>query len=165
MRIVALLISVLLIIFDQISKYAASVFLEPIGSFVIIDGFFELFFLENTGAAFGILQNGRLMFLILTPIVLCAIVYYFLKLPVKKTYNALRVALILIFSGATGNFLDRVRQGYVVDFFYAKFIDFPVFNIADIYLVTGTALFAILFIFFMKDEKDVEISRAASGND
>ena len=68
-------------------------------------------------------------------------------------YLPLLLVCELIFSGAIGNFIDRVRQQYVVDFIYFSPIDFPVFNVADIYVTVGCALMVVLFLFYYKDEE------------
>ena len=153
MILTAIFASAILLAIDRITKYAAVYYLEPIGSYPLIKDVFEFAYVMNTGASFGILQEGRLFFLIITPVILVIIAVYYARLPKKKPYGWVRAALILIFSGALGNFFDRARQGYVVDFFYARFIDFPVFNMADSYIVVGTFLLAALLLFVIKEEK------------
>ena len=152
MILIAAAASLILIIIDQLTKYAAIYYLEPIGTYPLVDGVFELAFVMNYGASFGILQGGRVFFVVVTPFILIGLVVYYLRLPKQKPYNWVRLSLVLIFSGALGNFADRARQGYVIDFFYAKFIDFPVFNMADSFIVTGTFLFAVLLLFVVKDD-------------
>lgn len=162
MLIIPTIVSIILIWFDQFTKsiidslYKDS---ESIISLIDKSFIFDLIgiaYVENRGAAFGILQGGRLFFIIITPIVLITIIYYYIKLPKAKIYNIIRIALILIFSGAIGNFIDRFKNGYVIDFIYFKFIDFPVFNFADIYVVLGTALISIIAIFFMKGDGELK---------
>jgi len=151
----AIIATVFLLAIDQITKYAAIYYLEPVGSHPVIEGVFELAFVINHGASFGILQGGRIFFIVTTPVILIGIVIYYFKLPKAKPHNLSRLSLILIFSGALGNFIDRLRQGYVVDFFHAKIINFPVFNMADTFIVIGTILLAVLFLFVIKDEKKI----------
>lgn len=138
---------------DQFSKYLAVNILKPQNTISIIDNIFSLTFVENRGAAFGIFQGRTTILSVITIFIVIGIIYFYIKLPKNKVYTWLRFSLILIISGALGNFIDRVRQGYVVDFFHATFINFPVFNIADIYVVTGAILMAILVIFFIKEEE------------
>ena len=145
-----------LITVDQISKYFAYTLLKPIGTITVLEGVFSLTYVENQGAAFGLLQGARWFFVVITATIMCGVVYYYLRLPKEKAYNKARFALILIMSGALGNFIDRVRIGYVVDFFHARFIDFPVFNIADSYVVIGVFFAFILFIFVYKEDKIVK---------
>jgi len=145
-----------LIAVDQLSKYLAYTLLRPVGTVIIIDKVFSLTYVENVGAAFGILQGARWFFIVITVIVIAGIIYYYLKLPKDRAYNKARFTLLVILSGALGNFVDRLRNGYVVDFFHARFIDFPVFNIADSYVVVGVILFAILYLFVYKEDKTRE---------
>ena len=73
-------------------------------------------------------------------------------MPVNKRFLILRILILLIAAGAVGNFIDRIRQGYVVDFFYFKLINFPIFNVADIYVSVGMVILALLIFFYYKDE-------------
>lgn len=150
--IIAILITVSLIALDQASKYFVVKYLFPVGTFNLIQGVFSLTYVENTGAAFGVFEGGRWFFIILSVIIITGICVYYVSLPKGKVYSILRASLVLVVSGAVGNFIDRARQGYVVDFFHVIFFDFPVFNIADICIVTGTITLAILIIFFVKIE-------------
>lgn len=89
----------------------------------------------------------------MTPILLILIVFFYLRqIPDEPRYRWLNSIAILIFSGAIGNFIDRAANGYVVDFFYFVLIDFPVFNVADIYVVIAAALLIILGLFYYKEE-------------
>ncbi len=152
MGFLAILCSGLLIAFDQFTKYMALTRLKPISSVNVINGILNLTYVENRGAAFGILQEWRWFFIVLTALTVGGIIYYYNKLPKQKPYGYIRLALILIGAGAVGNCIDRLMNGFVVDFFHARFIDFPVFNMADIYVVTGTILLSIMLIFFVKDD-------------
>ena len=119
--------------------------------FVIWDGVFELHYLENRGAAFGILQGKKIFFVIFTLVVLCMIAYLYLKrIPDEKKFRLMDGICILFFAGALGNFIDRVFRNYVVDFFYFKLIDFPVFNVADIYVTVAAFAMIILDCFIIK---------------
>lgn len=140
-----------LIAVDQLSKYLARILLKPVGTIPVIQGVFSLTYVENVGAAFGILQGARWFLIAVTAVILAGVVIYYARLPKVKAYNKARFALILITAGALGNFIDRVRAGYVIDFFHARFIDFPVFNIADSYTVIGVILFAALYLFVYKE--------------
>lgn len=156
MLILAGIISFILIAFDQIAKYFALTRLKPIGSTTIIDGVMNFTFVKNPGAAFGILSGQRWLFILITIVVTTGIIYVFLRLPKNKPNNWMRVALLLVFAGAIGNMIDRIFRGYVVDFLEFRFFEFPVFNIADIYVVTGTALLVFLMLFVLKDEPTKE---------
>lgn len=143
----------ILIGIDQITKFIAIRNLKPIGSISIIDKIFSFTFVENRGAAFGIFQGKTLALSIITIVIIIGIVYFYIRLPKTRVYKFIRFSLILIISGALGNLIDRIFRGYVVDFFHATFINFPVFNMADIYVVVGAFLMAVLVIFFVKDEE------------
>ncbi|TCT14949.1 signal peptidase II [Natranaerovirga pectinivora] len=138
---------------DQITKYLAIEHLMNTRGIPIIKDVFELVYVENRGAAFGIMQNRVMFFVIITFAILGFIIYYYNKIPKEKKYNYIRFCLILIVSGAIGNLIDRIFLGYVVDFIYFKLIDFPVFNIADIYVTVGAILTFILIIFVYKNDE------------
>ena len=104
--------------FDQFTKTLAVDHLKGQDPFILFKNVFQFEYLENHGAAFGILQNKQIFFFII----------------------------------AIGNFIDRLKLGYVVDFFYFKLIDFPVFNVADIYVTVGTFILAFLLLFYYKEE-------------
>ena len=147
--IIFFLISFVLIFIDQFTKKIAYKTLYNNNPKVLIDDILELVYVENRGAAFGILQNKQGFFYILTVFVLIIILIYLFKLDLS-THNILYfIFLILLFSGATGNFIDRVKNKYVIDFIYFKPIDFPVFNFADICITIGciVMIFSLLFIY------------------
>lgn len=140
-----------LIFFDQLTKYLARRDLadEP---FTIIDKVFKLKLISNKGAAWGILQ-GRVSILSVISIVLVAVlVYFFLRIPEDKKFHIIRVLFIFVCAGALGNLIDRFWMGGVTDFLYIELIDFPVFNVADIYITFAMFAVFILFVFIYKDE-------------
>lgn len=143
--------SALLVELDQITKALAFEKLCNKKPFVIINDVFEFTYLENTGAAWGIMSGKINLFLILTVIIVFVITYIIIRMPLEKKYNYMRAVLIFLVSGAIGNFIDRVRFGYVRDFIYFKLINFPVFNVADCYITISVAAFALLFLFYYKD--------------
>lgn len=148
-----LIASVLLIFLDQITKAAAVTHLKNHASFIILDGVFELRYLENRGAAFGLMQNQRTLFLIATVLILIVIIYFYLKkIPNERRFLWLNMIAILFFAGAIGNFIDRLVQNYVIDFFYFILIDFPIFNVADIYVTVAAFLLIFLCLFYYKEE-------------
>lgn len=148
-----LIVTIILVLLDQATKLLALTKLKPVGNITVIPGFFDFTFVENRGAAFGILNGKRFFFIILTIIIVLVIIYEMKKMPVNKEYNKLRWAFTLIISGAIGNLIDRIIRGYVVDFFEFTFIDYPVFNVADIFVVFGALFMAFLVIFVIKEEK------------
>lgn len=147
------IISFLVFIFlDQITKYFAVLNLKDKEPFVIIEDVFEFRYLENRGAAFGMLQNKQIFLLSLTVIFLLFMCYVFYKMPSEKKYIPLRVLGVMILAGAIGNMIDRVRLRYVVDFLYFKLIDFPIFNVADCYVTVAAFSLFFFILFYYKDE-------------
>lgn len=140
------------IIFDQYTKILAATRLKDQGSIDIIKGVFQLQYLENRGAAFGILQNHKLFFLIGGAIVLILAILFYLKMPFTNRFRPLRICIVLIAAGAIGNMIDRIRVNYVIDFLYFELIDFPIFNIADIYVTVSACFLVFLILFYYKDE-------------
>lgn len=168
----------ILIAIDQLTKYLAVTFLKEKPAIPIIKDVFELEYLENTSAAFGMdpvsllhrifqfdifLQNPELylnvrmgFFYILTILMVFVFVWIFLKIPNVKRLKYLDYILIFFTAGALGNLIDRLTLQYVVDFLYFKLIDFPIFNVADIYVTCAGIILMILGIFYYKDE-DLEM--------
>ena len=155
-----IIIVIILVIMDQATKLAAVNYLRPVGSIPLIPGVFHLTYATNTGAAFGLFQGGRWFFVALTLVVVGSIIYYYVKLPHTREYDWVRLTLILICGGALGNFIDRLLNGYVVDFLHVAFIRFPIFNFADIFLVIGTLLLSIILLFVIKDEAPPQANQA-----
>lgn len=149
----AILVCIGLIVIDQVSKFLAIVKLAPIENITVIPGILDFTFVKNYGAAFGILQGQRWFFVIITIVILGGILVAFWKLPKQREFDYVRWTLLVLAAGAVGNLIDRFFRGYVVDFFEFTFISYPVFNVADIYVVVGTAILAFLLIFIVKDEK------------
>ena len=152
---IEILIVLLIIAIDQLTKHLAVIHLRDIGTIEIVKGIFSLTYVENRGAAFGILQNQRWFFIILT-IVICMGMAYFL-ITQSNTSLVLRISLAMILGGAIGNLIDRIRLGYVVDMLHFTLIDFPVFNVADCFVVSGTILLAS-YILFVADKSEREVA-------
>lgn len=145
---------IVLIALDQWTKYLAVLHLKDQPDIILIPDVFQLHYLENRGAAFGILQNQQWVFILLCAVFLIFIVWFYLRLPKQRHYLPLAVLGMGIAAGAVGNLIDRIRLNYVVDFFYASCINFPVFNVADIYVTVSVFLLAFFILFFYKDEED-----------
>lgn len=137
---------------DQWTKLLAVTHLKAQPSIVLIPGVFELQYLENTGAAFGILSNQQWFFYIVTIFMSGVLIWLYYKLPMTKYYRPVHAILIFMVSGAVGNFIDRAANQYVIDFFYFSLINFPIFNVADIYVTVGVAILCILILFYYKEE-------------
>lgn len=147
--------TILLVLLDQYTKHLASVHLKDGNSISIIKNVFQLHYLENQGAAFGMFQGGKIIFVIITLVLVVAMSYIYWHCPMDKRYVWLRVIITFLMAGAFGNLIDRIRLDYVIDFFYFELINFPIFNVADIYVSCSVVALLILFIFYYKEE-DVE---------
>lgn len=147
----ALISIVLLTALDQLTKHLAVIYLKGKSSVYLIKDVFCFQYLENRGSAFSMMQNRQTFLIIFTVIVLALLVYVYIRIPDTPRMRPLRIVLIGIFAGALGNFIDRVRQGYVVDFCYFELINFPVFNVADIYVTISAIVLVILILFHYKD--------------
>ncbi|MDE6405039.1 MAG: signal peptidase II [Lachnospiraceae bacterium] len=148
-----LLMIVGLIAFDQYTKKWAKVYLKDKPAYNLINGILELNYLENQGAAFGMLPNQKVFFVFVAIVILFVVGYVLLKVPDQKKYTILHFLFSLIVAGSIGNMIDRVRYDYVVDFIYFVRINFPIFNVADIYATVSAIvlLFLLLFIYREKD--------------
>lgn len=165
---------IMLVILDQLTKFQAVVKLRNGSPFVIIDGVFELRYLENQSAAFGFdivsffqkifkikyftenpeafLTAKMVIFAIVTIAVVILLMIFYSRIPQTKRFLGINLILIFFVAGAIGNLIDRIVNNYVVDFFYFKLINFPIFNVADIYVTTAAFAFIILGIFYYKEE-------------
>ncbi len=149
-----------ILIFDLLSKhFIIQKLVLPGQSIDVIPGFFNFVYVQNTGAAWGVLA-GRPVFLIIFSIIILAIYLYFYAIRLKKLRNKtsiiLSISVGLIAGGCIGNLVDRIFLGYVRDFINLQFMDFPVFNIADIAITIGVIIMFVYFIFVYpkEDKKD-----------
>ena len=144
---------ILLILLDQWTKSLAVKHLMNQQPFIIIPRVFQLRYLQNRGAAFGMMQGQQTFFIIIAAVALTFICFAYFKLPWNQRFHPLRVIGLMIGAGAVGNLIDRIMLGYVIDFFYFELIDFPIFNVADIYVTVSTFVLAALIIFYYKEEE------------
>lgn len=145
------LLIVLVLVLDRITKLWALNVLTKVPEIVVIKNFLSFSYLENRGAAFGILQNKVLLLVIITFVVIIGVIYYFIKY--KPSSRILNISLSLIIGGALGNLFDRIFYKYVVDFIlvhYNNIYYFPTFNVADMMVVIGT--FLLVFYLIKEDE-------------
>lgn len=137
----------MVVVIDYIIKILVINNLKPISSLEIIPGLFSLNYVENKGAAFGMLANARWIFIVFTiAVIIFLIIFLFLKKPTSKLLN---VAFILIIGGGIGNLIDRIFYGYVVDYLSISFFP-PVCNFAD-YCVTIGAFLLVIYLIFITD--------------
>lgn len=149
-----LLAVAVLVVVDQMVKLWAVTSLASIGSIPLIPGVFQLTYVENRGAAFSLLQNHQGLFIIFAAVVVVLIAIVLYKKYVQTALG--QVALILICAGAIGNLIDRIFRNFVVDMIHFSLIDFPVFNVADIFVCVGVALFFYYMVFQHKDGEQKE---------
>lgn len=159
MRIVFFLVAIVVFVIDYITKRWIVVNMELREEFSIIGDFFLITSHRNRGAAFGILQDQRLFFIIITVVILAGILWY-AHIMREKGSKTLLIGLALVLGGAAGNFVDRVRFGEVVDFFKFNFgsYTFPIFNIADSAIVIGVGLILLDTLLEARREKKSEVA-------
>jgi signal peptidase II len=146
------IIAGLIVIIDQITKAAILHFLPLHESVPVISGFFSLTHIHNQGGAFGFLADQSsvvrgIVFLLISGLAICLIFYFYAKTP--KTHHFLTTGFAFVLGGATGNMIDRIRFGKVVDFldFFIKELHWPAFNVADSAITTGMTIFVIHLLF------------------
>lgn len=145
-----LIISVLIIIADQLLKYLVVSGMSVGDTAFSVLNIFDITYVQNKGAAFSIL-SGKMSVLSVISIVFCiAVIVYWIKK--KPTHPLMCTALTMMFAGAFGNAIDRIIRGFVIDYIHTTFIEFPVFNLADIGITVGAALLVLYVILFDKDE-------------
>ena len=141
-----------LTVIDQLTKYAAVLKLKDKAAIPLINGVLEFSYLENRGAAFSMLENQKTFFVIVAGIFLCVITYVLFRTPDDKKYRHLHILLTVIAAGALGNMIDRLRLDYGVDFIYISLINFPVFNVADMFVTFATAILVIRVLFVYEED-------------
>ena len=148
------MIAALIVVLDQLTKYFVMTKIGAHNAIHAIPGLFDFVYVKNTGAAFSILSESTgLLGIVSVIFCLGVLAYWYLK---KPEHILMKLSLSLLFAGALGNAIDRIFRGYVVDFIDSAFMDFRVFNVADIAITFGAAIMVIYIIFFDKDEKDGE---------
>ena len=145
LQVITLIIIALLVAIDQIIKLLVLEHLKPIGSLTLIDGFIQLNYAENTGAAFGSFSGKTTFLSIFTlAIIILGLIYLFIK---KRKVDVEYICISLIISGGLGNLVDRIFRGYVVDYIEPLFVDFAIFNFADI-LVTCSCIVLVIWLIY-----------------
>lgn len=137
------ILAIVFLVIDIVSKVIVSNFMNVYDSVVIIKDFFYITYVRNTGAAWSIFADNTWIVIILSLIIIGIIIMYIYKRKPKTILEKIGYSLIL--GGAIGNFIDRIVYGYVIDFFdfYIFGYDYPIFNLADIFIVIGVMLLVI----------------------
>ena len=160
-------IMVLAIFLDQLTKYLTILFLKPIDTLPIIEDVVHLTYVENTGAAFGMMKDQRWLFMVVSTVAIIALLIYLFR---KKTQSKLEnLAIAFIVGGGIGNMIDRVVLGYVVDMIDFRLINFAVFNVADSFVCVGAGLLMLYIILTgvkeYKEEKARKLALAEGEED
>lgn len=145
-RYLALLMSVALVVIDQLLKLAALAYLKPIGTYPIIENVFHFTYLENRGMAFGMMQGQEWLLIWGTALVLLVLILAVMMGKIQDTFPVFTLCTII--GGGVGNLIDRVYRGYVIDYIHVKIINFAIFNFADICVTVGTALLIGYFFYY-----------------
>lgn len=145
------LMALVLIALDQISKLWIVKNFKLFDTKPLINDIFHLTYVQNKGAAFSLLENQQWFFIIITLAAIGTLIYFFVLFYRKENYTLLRISMILVFSGAVGNFIDRIRLRYVIDFFDFRAINFAIFNVADSFVVVGAILLGYCLLFVNKE--------------
>lgn len=147
MNIVVIVLIAGCVLFDQLTKVWATNILSQVGDIPIWEGVFHLHYVKNTGAAFGIFGGKQIFLIVVTSIIILGMLIYYRKLPRTSIGKWSRFSFILIIGGAIGNLIDRIWLNYVRDFLYFKLINFPVFNVADIFVCVGVGILMVVLLF------------------
>ncbi len=152
---------------DQITKYLTILYLKPVDTVPIIRDVLHLTYVENTGAAFGMMKDQRWLFMTISTVAIIAVLVYMF---VQKPQSRLEcVALSFIVGGGIGNMIDRTLLGYVVDMIDFRLINFAVFNVADSFVCVGVGLMMLYLILSVIDEqkplKTIRIAPSADAAD
>lgn len=147
---------------DQLTKWLAVIFLEGEADVVLWRDVLHFSFVRNEGAAFGMLQNQRWFFMIVSTVAIVGLLVYLIRYKPKSLW--VRVSIAMIIGGGIGNMIDRIFLGYVIDFIYFKLIDFPVFNVADSFVTVGCGIL-IVYLFYdlvreIRQEKKAKLAAA-----
>lgn len=151
------------IVFDQVTKYTVAYFLPIDNSkdVAVWDGVFSLRCISNDGAAFGMLDDKRWVFMTISTVVILGMLVY-LCVKHKTVPKLLGIAIALIVSGGIGNMIDRVFLGYVIDFIYFVPIDFPCFNVADSLVCIGCVMMFVAVLIYGDDDEEKKKKQAAA---
>jgi len=163
-RVLVPLVSILIMIgLDQWTKYLTIQYLSDGREVKVLGDALVLTYVQNRGMAWGLFQNGQMIFAILTPVAIAAIIFLYVRTPWEIEYRPIRIAEVMLVGGALGNLIDRIFRydpvdgqlfhGYVVDMIYIKAIKFPVFNVADSFVTVAFFLMIFLLIFVYNEDE------------
>ena len=145
-------VMILLVLLDQLTKYAALQHLKGKPPVSILPGILELVYVENSGISFGLFQDSAVIISLFSILWIGIMIYFLCRIQRRGGHILLCAGLVMAISGAAGNLIDRIRFHFVLDFIYLSFIHFPVFNVADILVVSGMILLAFLILFIYQED-------------
>lgn len=157
-------VTAVLVGLDQLTKWLVTVYLKDRPDITVIPGVLDFSYETNTGAAWSILSGERWFLVVLTGIMIVALLIFVLSGKLRR-YTMFNISATLIIAGGIGNLIDRLVQGYVVDFIKTTFMSFPVFNVADCFVVVGSILLLIFFLFFYEEKTPAEVSHGNETDD
>lgn len=160
----SLFIIAVIVAADRLVKFWAASALQPVGEMAGIKGIFHFTYVENTGAAFSILENQKWILIAVAAVLVIIALYILIFKKLKLSYN---ICLVFIAAGGMGNLIDRILYGYVVDMFQFDFVRFAIFNVADIFITVGGILLIIVYLFFDKEkqfEKNIKLGKKKNEN-
>ncbi|MFS7237583.1 signal peptidase II [Carnobacterium divergens] len=147
------LLALVVLIVDQVTKYLVVQNIELYQVKAFLPGVLSWMYIQNIGAAWSILEGQMWFFYVITTVVIIGVIYIMQKYAKESRLFSMGLALIL--AGALGNFIDRIRLGYVVDMVRVELFDFPIFNVADMSLSIGVAL---IIVYVLLDEKNKKLA-------
>ncbi|MCR5278835.1 MAG: signal peptidase II [Lachnospiraceae bacterium] len=147
-----IILLILCIVADRISKYYAITKLKDHPAVSAFNGLLEFRYTENPGAAFSVLEGQTSFFILIFIVVLFTGIYYIIKSPGRIKYIHSHICIAFILGGAIGNIADRILYSAVIDFIYFISFDFPIFNVADVFLTVGTVGLVLALVFYYKED-------------
>lgn len=150
-------VTAVLVGLDQLTKWLAIVYLKGKPDITFIPGVIDFHYVPNDGAAWSILSGERWFLVALTSLIILALLVFVLMGKFRR-YKMFNISATLIIAGGIGNLIDRMVQGYVVDFIKTTFMEFPVFNVADCFIVVGSILLLVFFLFFYEEKSPAEVA-------
>jgi len=147
-----IILLMLCLLSDRISKYFVIKKLKGHAAVSLFNGVFEFRYTENPGAAFSVLKDQTSFFVLICIVVILTGGYFLIKSPGRSKYILSHIFITMILGGAISNIVDRLMYSAVVDFIYVNSFDFPIFNIADIFLTVGTLGLVWALVFYYKED-------------
>ena len=142
----------ILALIDQVIKIICLSFLSQEDTFVLIPDFLGIRVISNTGGPFGLLQDQTFLFIFLAFVILIGMYYILIRMPAKSRFLPLHIGISVLLGGVLSNMIDRLRLFYVIDYIDILPVNFPAFNLADVYVTLSVLFLIILFLFFYKEQ-------------